>query len=91
MAFNFKLPFGADFRDDSESKAKGGKDSGEPLLKGGGAKKNPPKKKSSSAPKNENSRIASVLLFAAGVLCMLITLIPGTAGWQRMHEFMLYT
>ncbi len=89
MAFNFKLPFGADFRDDSESKAKGGKDSGEPLLKGGGAKKNPPKKKSSSAPKNENSRIASVLLFAAGVLCMLITLIPGTAGWQRMHEFML--
>ena len=89
MAFNFKLPFGADFRDDSEPKAKGGKDSGEPLLKGGGAKKNPPKKKSSSAPKNENSRIASVLLFAAGVLCMLITLIPGTAGWQRMHEFML--
>lgn len=89
MAFNFKLPFGADFRDDSESKAKGSKDSGEPLLKGGGAKKNPPKKKSSSAPKNENSRIASVLLFAAGVLCMLITLIPGTAGWQNMHEFML--
>lgn len=89
MAFNFKLPFGADFRDDSEPKTKGGKDSGEPLLKGGGAKKNPPKKKSSSAPKNENSRIASVLLFAAGVLCMLITLIPGTAGWQRMHEFML--
>lgn len=81
MAFNFKLPFGADFKDD--------KDKREPILKGNGAKKNSPKKRSAPAPKNENSRITSVLLFAAGVLCMLITLIPGTAGWQRMHEFML--
>ncbi len=89
MAFNFKLPFGADFRDDSEPRSKGDKDGGEPLLKGGGAKKNPTKKKSAYAPKNENSRITSVLLFAAGVLCLLITLIRGTAGWKRMHEFML--
>ncbi len=34
----------------------------------------------------EKSRILSVLLFAAGVLSALITIIPGSAGWNVLHR-----
>ncbi len=96
-----KPPMGAEFRDDEyTSKGKPVKKK-EPKEKSG-AKEAPapkaaksPKEKSSKAPETEendniyNSRTVSVLLFAAGVLVALMTFIPGTAGWNAIHKFML--
>ena len=95
-----KVPMGAYFREDPFDEngkddmpdvtvfpePKGEKISAAPEQKG---KKSEGKKAPVAATKNENNRVASVLLFAAGVLIGLITLIQGTAGWQLMHRFLL--
>lgn len=84
-----KAPMGADFREDPFLE----NDAPEEPKKKTAA---PPEKseKSGSKPavtptKNEDNRVVSVLLFAAGVLIGLIGLIEGTAGWQFMHHFLL--
>lgn len=68
-----KKPLGADFNED------------------GLDKKGKPVKKTEDKPSEEDntkeeSRIASVLLFATGVLSALITIIPGSAGWNVLHK-----
>ena len=39
--------------------------------------------------KNEQNQFWSVILFAAGVLVGLMVLIPGSAGWHGIHNFLL--
>lgn len=42
-----------------------------------------------AAPIDESSRKWSVLLFAAGILFLLLALIKGSAGWLRLHNIIL--
>ncbi|MCQ2491207.1 MAG: DNA translocase FtsK [Ruminococcus sp.] len=73
-----KAPMGADFRD--EDLTTHGK---------------PKKKKASetvTAPEEdytEQNRVWSVILFALGILTALMTFIPGSDGWEGIHNFML--
>ncbi len=39
--------------------------------------------------KNDNNRFWSIVLFAAGILIMLMSLIKGTAGWNGIHNGLL--
>lgn len=51
-----------------------------------------PQKKTSRKPeeqKNDNNRFWSIVLFAVGVLVMLMALIKGSAGWTRIHNGLL--
>ncbi|MBR6670210.1 MAG: DNA translocase FtsK [Ruminococcus sp.] len=40
-------------------------------------------------PKNEKNQFWSILLFAIGILIILMTLIEGTSGWNKIHNFLL--
>lgn len=61
---------------------------------GADKKENPAKKADNKSSenkeenKNEKNRITSVLLFAVGVLSALITLVPGSAGWNVLHKIL---
>ena len=53
-----------------------------------------PEKKSTTTnkkiiPKNQENQFWSIILFAAGILIALMVLIPGTAGWHGIHNFLL--
>ena len=49
----------------------------------------PEKKEKSGAPKNDSNQFWSIILFAAGILVALMTLIKGSAGWLGIHNFLL--
>ena len=42
-----------------------------------------------AGPASEKNRSVSVALFSVGVLIALMALIPGTAGWRGVHNFLL--
>ncbi|MDE5854797.1 MAG: DNA translocase FtsK [Ruminococcus sp.] len=70
-----KKPLGADFNEGGLDKK------GKPVKK---AENKPSEDKEDNT--KEESRIVSVLMFATGVLSALITIIPGSAGWNVLHK-----
>ena len=47
------------------------------------------KRNAPPAPKNDKNQFWSLVLFAFGVLVMLMALVKGTAGWLAIHNFLL--
>lgn len=72
--------------DIDEEAVKGESSGGKPAKSKNKKKKAAPKK---AAPIDESSRKWSVLLFAAGILFLLLALIKGSAGWLRLHNIIL--
>ncbi len=52
-------------------------------------KANLPKPKQESHPNNDKNQFWSIVLFATGALVILMTLIEGTSGWNKIHNFLL--
>lgn len=48
-------------------------------------------KKKVAEPKNEKNQFWSIILFALGVLVLLIAFIEGTSGWNKIHNILLGT
>ena len=52
-------------------------------------KKNSSKKSIPPAPRNDKNQFWSLVLFAFGILVMLMALVKGSAGWLAVHNFLL--
>ena len=39
-------------------------------------------------PKNESNQFWSVMLFAGGILSLLLIVVPGSAAWNGLHTFL---
>ena len=48
-----------------------------------------PKSRTIAEPKNEKNQFWSITLFAIGILVILMAFIPGTSGWNKIHNLML--
>ena len=48
-----------------------------------------PKSRTIAEPKNEKNQFWSITLFAIGILVILMSFIPGTSGWNKIHNLML--
>ncbi len=63
----------------------GAKQQTDPKAKTGGSKKSETKPTVS----NDQNQIWSIVLYAAGILIAIMTVVKGTAGWRSMHNMLL--
>jgi len=74
----------------SSSQKKKKEDSSEPKKNDNNATPaNKKENKQKSNERNDKNRFWSIVLFALGVLVMLMTLIEGSKGWNAIHNFLL--
>lgn len=63
----------------------------EEVLKRGNqdSSKEPPKSKKPEKQSNDSNQFWSIVLFASGILVLLMAVIKGSAGWNAIHNFLL--